>query len=86
MKQPEQDKDQATAAHLAAMKNFLQSDKAALELIQFLECLEIAASSISARMKISEKTLTRYNGFMTSISREIVHEIRKRKQSADIQN
>jgi hypothetical protein len=86
MKQPDQDKDQATAAHLAAMKNFLQSDKAALELIQLLECLELAASAISARMKISEKTLTRYNGFMTSISREIVHEIRKRKQSADIQN
>ena len=86
MKQPDQDKDQATAAHLAAMKNFLQSDKAALELIQFLECLEIAASAISARMQISEKTLTRYNGFMTSISREIVHEIRARKGKADALN
>jgi hypothetical protein len=86
MKQPDQDKDQDTAAHLAAMKNFLKSDKAALELIQFLECLEIAASAISARVKISDKTLTRYNGFMNSISREIVNEIRKRKQAADIQN
>jgi hypothetical protein len=81
-----QHNDQDTAAQLAAMRNFLNSDKAALELIQFLECLEMAASAISTRMQVSEKTLTRYNGFMTSISREIVQEIRKRKQAADIQN
>lgn len=81
-----QHNDQDTAAQLAAMRNFLNSDKKTLELVQFLEALELAAAGISKRMEVSEQTVTRYHGFMTAISREIVQEIRNRKKAADIQN
>lgn len=68
------------------MRNFLKSDGKSLEALIYLEAIETACAGLSDRIPLSERTVSRYNAFMRSLSNEVIREVRKRKREADIQN